>query len=78
MNKFPEAIHLVRYEELIQNPEHTLAALLDFCELSQDQIVLKYARKVLSPPPRKHPVRLHPAIIPAFEETMSVMGYAGT
>jgi len=75
MKKLPDAVHLVRYEELVKNPDETLAALLDFCQLPRDEIMLEYAHNVLSPPPPKRQVTLHPAIRLAFNETMFAMGY---
>ena len=75
METLPGAVHLVRYEALVQNPDETLRALLDFCELPQDQIMLKYARETLAAPPAKRPVTLNPSIQQVFNETMSAMGY---
>ncbi len=75
MESLSGAVHLVRYEELVRDPDGSLSRLLDFCELPRDEVMLGYARKVLSPPPPKRPVTLHPAILSAFDETMSAMGY---
>lgn len=77
LKNLPDAIHMVRYESLVEKPEETLGTLLEFCELPEDATMLRYARKVLSPPPEKQPVVLHPAVETPFRQTMRQMGYGG-
>ncbi len=74
----PDQMHLVRYEELVREPQKTLQALLAFCELPDDPVMFEYARRNLSLPPAKRPVHLHPAIQQPFDQTMQQMGYSGS
>lgn len=76
LKELPEAVHLIRYENLTERPAEALKALLDFCELPDDKVFLDYAKRVLAPG-RTHNERigLSPAIEPLFLETMSELGY---
>ncbi len=76
LSKLPEAVHLVRYEDLTEKPVKTLKSLLDFCELPDDAVFLNYAQQTLVPG-RTHDARieLSPAIEPLFLKTMSELGY---
>lgn len=76
LSKLPEAVHLVRYEDLTEKPVETLKSLLDFCELPDDAVFLNYAQQTLVPG-RTHDARieLSPAIEPLFLKTMSELGY---
>ena len=75
MRDLPHAVHQVRYEDLLEEPEKTLTALLDFCELPADRIMFDYAGKALSRRPDKSMVDLHPSISGCFYHTMREMGY---
>jgi hypothetical protein len=77
LEKLPQSVHLVHYENLTGKPVETLKALLDFCELPDDDVFLRYAQQVLVPG-RTHNTRLElsPAIELPFSDTMSKLGYA--
>ena len=76
MRQFPDAIQMVRYEDLVERPEDSLNQLLNFCELPPDKRFLDYATQKLRPVPPKKTVSVHPSIRPYFEETMTALGYA--
>ncbi len=51
LEAYPDAIHLVRYEDLIADPTAVLKDISVFCELEKDETFLAYARlKVRSAP----------------------------
>ena len=71
----PDYIHLVRFEDLTSQPDETLSALCDFCELPTDATFREYARRTLHPVPARKPFDIHPKIAPLFHDTMREMGY---
>lgn len=75
MYDLPDCTHAVRFEELTTNPEETLSALCDFCELPMDTTFRKYAQQTLHPVPARKPFDVHPEIAPMFYETMKELGY---
>lgn len=75
MERFPNEVYLIRYEELATRPVETLKKVLEFCELDDDRVFFDYARKILNPVPHREPFALHPAIQPLFLETMKTLGY---
>ncbi|MCF6157498.1 MAG: sulfotransferase [wastewater metagenome] len=75
MEQYPDAVKLIRYEDLIQNPVDVLTTITDFCGLPHDDAVHKYAVKVLRPASSYTPGNLHPLIQCQFDETMSKLGY---
>ena len=68
-------IHLVRFEELTLEPEKTLAALCDFCELPTDGTFVNYARRTLHPVSARKPFDIHPKVAPIFHDTMEQLRY---
>lgn len=76
--RYPDRVHMVRYESLVQNPREELSELLDFCELPNDSVFLAFAEKKLVPaPPKDGDLDLHPAIRAPFDETARALGYLG-
>ncbi|WP_299403278.1 sulfotransferase [Acaryochloris sp. IP29b_bin.148] len=75
MTQIPHGIHLLRYEDLVSQPQHTLKHLLEFCELSPDSRFLEFALKKLSPVPARATYTMHPSLQPYFHETMNALGY---
>lgn len=77
MSSFPEATHLIRYEDLTQNPQKSLPELTEFCGLPEDKTFLEYAGKTLVAG-RTHDrrVSLPPCIEPAFLKTLAELGYS--
>ena len=75
MRQFPNDIHMVRYEDLVAQPQESFSQLLEFCELPPDQRFFNYATQRLKPAPPRKDVTVHPALQPYFEETMAALGY---
>ncbi len=75
IDKFPQKIYLIHYEELANRPLEILNKALEFCELPTDEALLTYASNVLSQAPVRAPIELNPSIQPLFAETMKSMGY---
>jgi len=73
--KYPDAVRLVRYEDLTAAPRDTLASLAEFCGLSLDDTFLEYGCRVLKPTPHRELPKLKPVIKDAFEATMFDLGY---
>jgi hypothetical protein len=75
MQSTPEMVYQVRFERLIASPEPTLKDLLEFCELPEDPVLLRYAQRVVTPVPARPPLNLSPAIRDLFLETMQALNY---
>ncbi len=75
MQTSPDYIHLVRFEDLTSQPDETLSALCDFCELPTDATFREYARQTLHPVPAQKPFDVHPKIAPLFWDVMAKLGY---
>jgi hypothetical protein len=75
MEQFPEDTHLIKYEDVLGNPEQELIKMLEFCELEPDPGLIDYAKAVLRPAAPKPPFELSARVQPLFEETMRMMGY---
>lgn len=75
MQASSDCVHLIHFEDLTFEPDKTLAALCDFCELSADSKFCEYARQTLHPVPARKPFDVHPKIAPIFLDTMAKLGY---
>jgi len=76
MKQYPDSFSLLRYEDLIERPEESVKELIEFLGLDADDTFFKYAVHTLSPPAREElSVDINPALKPAFEQTMSELGY---
>ena len=76
MERYPDCMHLLRYESLVGNPREELSKLLKFCELSYDKTFLAFGERRLAPPAPKHnPLELFPALRAPFARTMEALGY---
>ncbi len=75
IRRHPEQVYRIRYEDLVLDPDRELSPLLDWCHLSRDPAVYRYAASQLF----SRPVAAMPAILPAleqpFRETMAALGY---
>lgn len=71
----PGLIHVVRYEDLCEQPDEVLGHLLEFCELPVDGVMLEYARAVLRPTRPHPPCVLSSLIEPLFLEIMQTASY---
>ncbi len=70
-----EALHFIRYENLLADPEGELRQLLGFCGLADDPAVFDFARRKLHDNPAKGWPRLHPGVEALFVQTMRALGY---
>lgn len=75
MQASSDCIHLTRFEDLTLEPDKTVAALCDFCELSADSKFSAYAQQTLHPVPARKPFDIHPKIAPIFHDTMAKLRY---
>ena len=75
LQESPDCIHLVRFEDLTAEPDETLAALCNFCELPTDNTFREYARQTLHPVPARQPFDVHPKIATIFHDTMRELRY---
>jgi len=73
--EYGEAVHLLKYEDLVSAPETVLGELLDFCKLPADERFMSYAKATLKPAKPHAPYDLHQAILPLFRETLGELGY---
>lgn len=71
-----DCICQIRYEQLTQHPRRTLKAVMEFCELPEDDVFLSYSARVLSANRSTKPISLPPAIERAFLDTMRSLDYA--
>ncbi len=76
VNKYPNDVMRITYEELCQFPSDILESVCDFADLGKDEVFLDYANKTLRSPSPKKPFRLDSAIEDAFHETMTALGYS--
>jgi len=74
--RWPKSVCILKYENLTRDPRKELSRLLDFCELRQDEIFLKYSEKIISPNRSKPAVDLEPFIQWGFAQTMRALDYA--
>ncbi len=75
IRSYPQNCLMVRYENLVNNVNSNLQTIFDFCELSSDDAVFKYAAKVLRPGKLYSPVPLNPKLSPIFLQTMGELSY---
>ena len=73
--EYGEAVHLLKYEDMVNSPVGTLGKLLEFCELPNDERFWRYAKATLRKTNPHEPYMLHPAIFPLFRETLNNLGY---
>lgn len=75
MERNEDRMHMIRYEALIEDSRGELSRLLDFCELPDDQVFLRFAEEKLTFNERRAPFELDPVVRKPFEETMRMLGY---
>lgn len=73
--QFPDHVIGISYEDLAAKPESTLAKICNFCNLPDDDKLLGYARRTLSPAPSKKPTAINPLLQASFNRIMHEMGY---
>jgi hypothetical protein len=75
LTKYPDSIHHIVYEELVENPEQELSAIFDHCDLPTDNSVLEYAADKLYKNISKSWPDLLPPIEKLFYDTMKQLNY---
>lgn len=75
MQRLPNHIHQVPYEQLVAEPKTVLNGILSFCEMPSDSKLIDYARHTLKQQPLKGRFDLHPAIKSPFQETLEILGH---
>ena len=70
-----DALLLIKYEDIVENPEQEMNRLLEYCGLSDDSVLIDYAKKTLQTGRVHKPFEIHEAILPAFNKTMEELGY---
>lgn len=75
MRNTSSQIHLLRYEDLISKPGDELRKLMEYCELSDDPVVIKYAQHTARLRHVSATAQIDPLVRPAFEQTMLELGY---
>lgn len=71
----PEMLHVVRYEDLCEQPESELNAIFDFCNIARDPCVIKYAETSLIAAKQPGTLELTPELVEPFVATLMAMGY---
>lgn len=75
LERWPDAVMPVYYEELIQNPIRELDKIISFCDLEADDIFLNYANDTIILNKHRSRVEISPKILYAFEMTMEALNY---
>lgn len=75
LERWPDSILAVYYEDLVQDPVTELNRIISFCKLNSDDICLKYAKKTLISNKHKPKLHISPKILNAFESTMNALNY---
>jgi len=69
-------ILLIRYEDLLNDPQKIICDIVDFCGLSYDQSTENYATEILMPQIKSPQVKsINPHLRPLFDQTMQQLGY---
>jgi hypothetical protein len=74
--RYGEALHILKYEDMVNSTDESLGKLLSYCELTDDERFVKYAKAVLRENTSHPKIELHSAIEPLFVETLREMGYS--
>lgn len=74
--RFPDLVHLFRFEDLTRRPAEQIGRIMAFCQLADDPVVERYAVDAIRPPAAYDRFDLDPAIAPLFEDQMTALGYA--
>jgi len=71
----PDGIISLRYEALVEDPQRELSNILRFCHLPTDERFMVYATSKLAGASLHQEIKLHPAILPVFKQTMETLNY---
>lgn len=72
---YSESVHILKYEDLVAEPEAVLSDLLGFCRLEKDKRFMEYAKKRVRLAKANTVPEVSEPIRPLFEETLAVLGY---
>ena len=72
---FPDDVIIVKFEDLVNNPNENITNILKFSGLGTDEKVFQYAEKIFRPVTRKERFNMHEVISPHFSEVMKELGY---
>lgn len=75
LDRFPESLYMLRYEDLTSKPRTALTELANFCELPTDDKFISYGEKILISQASHNPTELHPIINDIFVQTMHRLNY---
>ncbi len=76
LKQFPDDVMQVHYETLCQTPQQSMKKIIQFLELSEDDVpFLQYAKKTLQPVSAKKHFELNQLIKKPFLNTMRDLGY---
>ncbi len=75
IQKDPDNIMRVNYEDLCKRPREELQRISDFLDLEHDEVFYEYAAETLNPVPARPAIKLDVTIKSAFLKTMSDLGY---
>ncbi|RKU31355.1 sulfotransferase [Candidatus Poribacteria bacterium] len=75
LEKFPDCILPVAFEDLTSDPIGTLNEISEFCNLPMDQTFIEYAGSILHTVPSRKTFNLHHIIEPIFYDTMKKLEY---
>ena len=75
LEKYPQCMTIVRFEDLMNRPVETLTSLLQFCDLGPDKIFYDFARSAIVPPPSHGSFDIPAELKPYFRDTMNRFGY---
>jgi len=75
-SKAPESMHLLRYEDLTDNPRETLGGILDFCGLADDPLLLDFAERNCNPGTHHPALEIDSVIRHEFERVSGLLNYS--
>lgn len=76
MQKFPDLILPVKYENLAGDAEKSLNAICRFTSLHVTDDVINFGKKILNPSTNNRPVQIHPSLAKAIDELSEKLGYS--
>lgn len=75
IERWPDSVLAIYYEDLIQSPIRELNKVIAFCELDPDDVFVSYAKETLILNKRYSILPISPSIQNAFEVTMHALNY---
>lgn len=76
LERYPDHVKMLRYEDLIASPTESMRGIFDFCDLAEDDRALSFAAgKLQSKARTREDIDLSPLIREQFDSTMKLLGY---